>query len=480
MSIFTKKYWFEVEMCRSVRGLIIDFCHYFLSLLKSNFVAVGARDQKRNFLTLVFFSCVFTVNANAQIINQVFPSELPGYSADTGGSVSLREILSRSHVGIPIGAYILRPSASQGFNYNTNILGAPNTAGAEFDTAASLGVNSNWSRHAIGASVSVANTAYPTLSAANYTDWSASAGGSVNLGRDVASLGYSHQVKHLTATDLGNFGIGYPVPYAADDVRLNYRINWTRFALIPSASYDNFSFGNSEGTLPTAARDTSALGHQLETQMLRGRFEVSKGNAIVAALRSSQAQFVTRPDYLPGDYISGGGFVGVDLRADPVLQYRLLAGGETRHFTRGNGHSITTPTAEADIVWMPDKMNTVTLIGQRGLFDPTSPFSRNQVMSTVSVLWDRELRKDLIFHGSIGLARTDSHASTEGVQTREQTQSTFRGAVDWLFRRDLKLTLKYSHVSSYSKHGVASVLENTNSKSTFTGNTIGLTIAFAR
>lgn len=418
--------------------------------------------------------------ARAQLAQQYFPSELPGYSADSTGSISLREVLQHRHTGIPVGAYILKPTASQQFGYSTSILGAPHTSSASLVTSAGLGVNSNWSRHAIGASMSVTNQAYPSISAANFTNWSAAAGGMLNLRRDTLSLGYTHSLRHLSATDLGNFGIGYPVPYSTDDVRMSYHKNWTRFALIPTASYDNYSFGQSQGKLPAASRNLSSLSHQLETQVLQGRFEISKGNALVAVLRGSEAQFTPHAGQLSSDYISGGGFLGIDLRADPVLQYRLLAGGETRRFIRGGGRPVTTPTAEAQILWMPDKLNTLTFSGQRGLFDPTSPFSRNQVMSTAQIIWDRELRKDVFFHGGVSYSRTDSRSSTMGTKSRQQNQIGFKATVDWQFTRDVKFTLNYNHTSSYTKHGVPAVLDNGFSHATFTNNSVTFGVAFAR
>lgn len=432
------------------------------------------------FLIVLLWGGLFVPEARAQLAQQSFSSELPGYSSDSTGNVSLREMMQHRYTGIPVGAYILRPTLSQQIGYRTNILAAPHTSSASLITSAGLGVKSNWSRHAIGASMSVTNQAYPSLSAANYTDWSASAGGALDLRRDTLSLGYSHSFKHLSATDLGNFGVGYPVPYTTDDVRMSYRKTWARFALIPTASYDNFSFGESPTTLPTASRNMSALSHQLEMQVIQGRFEVSKGNAFVVALKGAEAQFNSRSGQLPNDYVSGGGFIGLDLRADPVLQYRLLAGGETRRFTRGGGNPVTTPTAEAQILWMPDKLNTLTFSGRRGLFDPTSPFSRNQVMSTAQIGWDRELRRDVFFHGSATYALTNSRSSTEGARSRQQNQIIFRTALDWQFTRDVKFTLNYSHTSSYTKHGASAVLDNGFSHGTFTNNSITFGVEFTR
>ncbi len=436
-------------------------------------------------LCMLFVPCgsvFFSYEAQAQLIAKYFPNELPGYSADSTGSVAMHQILQNIHPGIPVGEYFIKPAASQSFGYNTNILGAPDTSGATINTSASLGVTSNWRRHAIGASVSVNNTAYPTLSAANQTNWTAAIGGSVNVGKDQISSGYSHYVMHLSATDLGNFGISYPIPYSADDFRVSYRKNWSRLALIPSASYDKFSFGQAGGTSAFAGRDTEALGHQLETQTLQGRFEISKGNALVAILRGTEAQFLAVQGTTPSDYVSGGGFLGLDMRASSVLQYRALVGGETRHFVRSSTRAITTPTAEVDVIWMPDRMSTVTLTGQRGLFDPTSPFSRNQVMSTVRIQVDHELRRNIFIRGFTFMGITDSRptGSEDDLKTRRQTQFNFGASVNWKINRDFTLSLSYSHTTSYTKNGVTAVLDNGIAHATFTSNTFAVGVSFAR
>ncbi|NHO53350.1 outer membrane beta-barrel protein [Acetobacter estunensis] len=426
--------------------------------------------------------------AYAQLITQSFPSELPGYSADSTGIVSLREVLRQPHAGINVGSFIFHPSVSQKVGYNGSILGASHTGGLELDSMAGLGLNSNWSRHSFGVSASVKNTAYPinnkyypSLSEAGYTDWNVAAGGGLNLGHDTLSAGYSHAVKHLSATQLGNFGVGYPVPYAVDDARLSYRKNWTRIALIPSVAYDDFSFGEAAGSIPTAGRNTHSLSHQLETQMLQLRYEISKGNALLGIIRTSEAQFVSVSDGHPADYISGGGFVGLDLRADAVWQYRALIGAETRHFVRGGGRTLTTPTAELEVIWMPDKLDTFTLTGQRGLFDPTSAFSRNQIVSTVQLEEERELLRDVFFSGQVGFARTDSFGASAGSAGHQQVQFRGGAGVDWQFNRDFKLTLKYMYTKSKSKlTGSEEGNETGIGSGTYTNQTVSLGVAFTR
>lgn len=422
--------------------------------------------------------------AKAQMVGLRFPDTLPGYSPDTSGSVAMREILSNIHPGIPVGDYIIQPNASQSFGYDSNILGAPHTGGADFNTSASVSVRSNWRRHAIGVSAGVQNVAYPTLSQAGYTNWNASAGTSLDVGRDQVSFGYTHSVKYLTATEPGNFGISYPAPYTVNDFRVSYRKNWSRFALIPEASYDKFSFNQGAGTSAFTQRDMKSLGHQLETQGLQGRFEISRGNAVIAVLRGTEAQFVPGASGSQSmDYISGGGFVGLDMRASAVLQYRALVGGETRHFVRSAIPAITTPTTEVEVVWMPDRMNTLTLRGERGLFDPTSPFSQNQVMSTVRVQYNHEFRRYFYVQAYAEMEKSDAHTQPGNEirrRTARQTQFNFNVSANWKINRDFTLSLQYSHYSSYTKHGIASMNALGHGRSTYTGNMIGLEISYVR
>lgn len=417
--------------------------------------------------------------AHAQLFTQYFPSDLPGYAPDMSSSVVQRQILENIHPGIMLGDFNFRPTMSQNEGYTTNILGQPNSGSAQIVTTGGIRANSMWGRDALGMSANVANTVNPELMQANTTTWSVSGGGSLALGEDSLTLGYSHSRQYLGATDLGNFGISYPVPYDTNDIRLGFTHNFGRFSITPSAVYDRFDFGQSS---KGAIRNFSSLSHQLESALLTTRFEISKGNALISVMRATAAQFAPNAGGSLDDYADGAGFLGLDLRADSVIQYRALVGAETRQFTRVNSKGITTPTAELDIIWTPTPIDTITVTGRRGIFDPTSAFARNQVVSDIRIEADHELHQNLFIRGYAEAARTDSQSLSGDSPKRRQTQFRFGVIGTWMVNQYLTATLSYIHNSSYTKGGVPEVydpLYGLTNRSTFTANTVTVGASFA-
>jgi len=420
----------------------------------------------------------FCTQAHAQVISQYFPSDLPGYGTSQNDSVFNRRLFESMHSGIPVDGFIVRPSLSQTAGWSSTVLGTPGSASEDVDTSASLRLNSNWGRNSVGMSAGVLRREYPELSAASYTNWNASGGASATLGEGVLSGGYSHSIMHLGATDLGNFGVSYPVPYTTDDYRLSMQQPLGRFAIIPSFSYDNYQFGAAPAG---AQRDFGSLSHRLFTETLSTRYEISQGNALVFIGRGSQAQFSDIASVANG-YVDAGGFFGIDLRADPVLQYRLLAGGETRHFKGEGSQSVTTPTLEADVNWMPTRLNTFMLTARRGIYDPTSPFARNQIVTDVRLEAAHELRQDITLSGFGESAFTDANYAGQTAGKRRQTQFKFGLAATWFINRYLTASLTYSHVTSYTKGGapILPIDDFGFSRATFTANSVSFSISLAQ
>jgi hypothetical protein len=416
--------------------------------------------------------------ARAQLISQYFPSDLPGYApADQADSVIMRQMLGHQPTGIPIGAFIVRPSAALSGGYNTNTLASPNTQSPEFEMDGGLKVNSDWSRHALGVFANVSDRRFSAIPLANYTNWSTGAGGSLNLGRDTLALGYTHYLLHLSSMDLGNFGVSRPVPYSADDVRLTYTKLFGRFSLIPSLIYEDYAFGRATGG--AIDTDYSSLSHHLETGSLTSRYELSTGNAAVMILRGSTAQFVTTQGATPNDYVDGAAFAGLDLNTDSVVRYRLLAGGETRHFTRGAGPSVTTPTFEIDTIWTPTRLDTLSIFFYRRILDPASPFARNQTVTDGRIQIDHELRRTVFLRGYAEGGMSETGQTVAGTRSRTQTLFKFGASANWTINRYVTATLAYSHVNNYAHGGLAPDPLFPDRKSTFASNSITLGFNFA-
>jgi hypothetical protein len=409
--------------------------------------------------------------AHAQLIQQYFPSDIPGYPGDFSSSVINRMNTQNQPEGVEVGDFVIRPQLSESGGYNSNTLGTPNSGSSEVESTAGVRVNSDWGRNAVGGALSVDNHRYLELPEASYTNWTAALGGALTLGNDTATIGYSHLALNLNATDLGVAGVVTPVPYSVDDVRVSYVKEFARVSVTPAFEFQNFSFGQSSGA---AVINYDSLSHQTESGTLTTGYDLSPGDQAVVILRTSDAQYPTNP----GDnYLDVGGFVGLDFRGDGVIQYRVLLGDERRSFSQGSSPAVGTPSFEFDAVWTPTLLDTVTATAFRELDDPTSPFARNQIVTEGRLQLDHELRRNVFLRGYVQGGHSSSQSGVAGVGADNQTQLQFGASAYWNINRHLRGTIAYGYTNSVSS-GPASVVAGTRfGLSTFSSNTISIGIS---
>jgi len=411
----------------------------------------------------------FASHAQAQMIQNEFPSDIPGYAPSLADSVVNRMLLEDQSQGVEFNSFLFRPSVSESDGYNSNALGAPGSGSAEANTAASLRVNSDWSRDALGASLGVNDVRYFQKPIASYTSWNAALGGALNLGNDTATLSYAHLVRELTATELGVAGVVAPVPYAVDDIRASYQKLFSRFSLIPAFDYQSYAFGQAGGAVPV---NDEGLNHEIESGSVAARYEFSPGDAAVLVLQVSRAEFGHQPVNNYNDYAV---FAGLDSRGPQFVQYRALAGFDSRRFANA-GTSVSTPVFELDTVWTPTELDTVTLTGFRSLDNPTTPFALNQTITQGRLQLDHELRQDVFLRADIGYGVTQETIFGAGAPSAQQRQLNFGLAAFWNFNRNMRATLSYAY-SGGSSGGASNNVSRTGFSS-FTDQTIIIGISF--
>jgi hypothetical protein len=415
-----------------------------------------------------------SAKAHAQLVEEYFPGLIPGYEANLGGSVVNRIATLDDSPGAEVGDFIVRPEVTESGGYNSDVLGTPGTASPSLTTSAGIKINSDWNRDAVGASANVSENQYFNLPIANYTAWGAAVGGTLALGNDAASAGFSHQSRFLSAEDLGVVGIVSPVPYSVDDVRVSYAKLFSRVSITPSFEYENFAFGQSQGGT-TVSYD--ALSHQTEIGALTGEYAVSPGDAVIAILRATAAQFNPVAGTASNNYNDAAGFVGLDYESGSLLQYRALVGGESRSFTASSLPSVTTPVFEFDALWEPSEVDTVTGVVSRELNDPASPFATNQTITLASLQLDHELRHNLFIRGSVEYAKSVSPSSSAGVATLNETQVHFAARLLWQMARHLDATLSYGFSNGQGTGGNdLTTTANGGANGNFTSNSVILGI----
>jgi hypothetical protein len=413
--------------------------------------------------------------AHAQLIQEYFPGAIPGYQANLSDSVVNRiQTLGESR-GVEVGDFVVRPQVSEYGGYNSNVLGSPNTGSPQLSTSASVKVNSDWDRDAVGASAYVNENQFFDLPFANYTDWGTALGGTLTLGNDAASFGYSHAKQYLSAEDLGVTGIVSPVPYSVDDVRVSYYKLFSRFSITPSFEYENFTFGQSTGAEPV---NYDGLNHKAEIGALTGEYAISPGDAAIAILRGTAAQYNPLPGATLNNYTDAAGFLGLDYEIGSILQYRALIGGESRSFTAANLPSVSTPTFEVDAIWEPTEIDTVTAIISRELNDPASPFASNQTQTIARLQVDHELRDNLFLRGSAEFGKSLSPSNTVGFSTLNETQFNLGARLLWNVSRNLDATVTYGF-SNGTGSGGSDEPTSENQGTNYTSNSIVLGISIS-
>jgi hypothetical protein len=411
--------------------------------------------------------------AQAQLVDEYFPGEIPGYQANLNASVVNRIYAQGQSKGVELGDFVIRPQLSESMGYDSNVLGTPGSSSPVLNTGGGLKVNSDWGRDAVGAAVSVNNHQYFNLPIANYTDWSAALGGTVTLGNDALSAGFSHRYAYLSAEDLGVTGVVSPVPYSEDDVRLSYYKSFSRFSLTPSFEYEKFRFGEASGATTISYK---GLDHQTEIGALTGQYAVSPGNALVAIIRGTSAQYDTESEGSSNNYNDFAGFMGVDYESGAAVQYRALIGAETRRFTNSNQPTVSTPAAELDVLWEPTTVDTVTGIIGRELNDPASPFASNQTITRFRVQLDHELQRNLFFRSSAEFAKSLSPSNTPEISNLDQNQVNLGARLLWNVNRHVDASLSYGFSSGRTTGGTNEALESSNGSS-YVSNSIILGIS---
>lgn len=407
--------------------------------------------------------------AHAQLIQNEFPSDIPGYAPTLSDSVVNRMLLEDEDQGVEFNSFLFRPSVSENDGYNSSTLGTPGSGSAEANTAASFRVNSDWSRDSLGASIGVNDTRYVEKPVASFTGWNAALGGALTLGNDTATLAYSHMVRDLTATDLGVAGVVAPVPYAVDDIRASYLKLFSRFSLTPAFDYQNYAFGQAAGAVPV---NDDGLNHEIENASLAARYEFSPGDAAVLILQVSRAFFGLQPI---NNYSDDTVFAGLDSRGAQLVQYRALGGFESRRFGNANT-SVNTPVFELDAAWTPTELDTVALTGFRSLDNPTTPFALNQTITQGRLQLDHELRQNFFLRADIGYGLTEEKIFGAGAPREQQRQLNFGLVAFWNLNRNMRASLTYSYESG-TANGPSNNLSRTGFSS-FTDNTIIIGISF--
>jgi hypothetical protein len=415
--------------------------------------------------------------ADAQYINSFLPQGVPGYDENSGVTVLSRARPLYTTPGVNVGSFVVKPQFNEAFGYDSNPTGVTGVGSSLLlKTSPSVTVNSDWSENSLGMSLSADNFHYFDLPQTDYTNWTASLGGGITIGRSQLTLGYSHLSENQTAADIGAVQSEIPVHYSVDDVRSGYTFDFGRFSLTPAVDVQHYNF------------DNAVIDNQIVTQTYRdryvftgsvtARYSLSEQRNLMFVVQGLDNSFTNQLASQPSNDSTGVlALGGIDYKAEGPWTYRVLVGAERRDFSASQYASHTAPVIAGNVVWTPTGLTTVTGLISRSIEAPNAEGNSGFTYSDASVVVDHELYRNILLQGRVGFQYLQ-YLQGGG----SQTSYSFGASANWLINRTVRLSVDYnfnqltgSQASTFN--GVPNI--TTTGSTTFTRDIALLTLHFA-
>lgn len=431
--------------------------------------------------------------ARAQLLDQFLSPVIYGRGVEPGVTVLSRDRSDYDTSGVRVGSFIIRPQITESAGYETNVLGTNSPRGsAIIQSNGSVDAASDWSRNSVRASVRVDDYRYLDLPRQSFTNWSATLGGTYEIGRDVVSASYSHLNLTQTPRDLDVPQLSQTLNYRIDVARLEYRARFNRVTLTPAFEVANYDYGNGTvqgGTVlggpvlggttlgGTTVGGTTVGGTGLNSPVLGGAvlgttapgstyqqsyrnrvvytpgltagYEFSPRRSALAVVRNSIASYSNRAPGLPKrDYNDTAVLAGLDYDINGIVRFRVLGGYELRVFQAAEYKNISAPIAEGSLIWTPTGLTTVTGTVARRIQDSADEGTVGFTETSLRLRVDHEYLRNVLLQANAGF-----YYGQYSRGTTDQTLYTAGAGADYLLNRNLRVGATYDFIGRTSDDG---------------------------
>ena len=375
--------------------------------------------------------------AQAQYVPNYFP-DVPGFGQEQGVTVLSRLRPLYEPLGVQVGGFTVRPLLEESVGYNSNVLGSNPSKGSWLvETRPSVSVGSNWTRNSLGAAISVDDRRYLDQPSLSHTDFQAALGGGYTIGRGDLNLGYSHLSLHQSPTQIGAQPTQTTTPFQIEDFRANYTFDLGRLKITPNIQGSLYRFDNANILGVSTNQDYR------NRNVVQGggefRYEFATRRSAILALQVINSNFINPQ---PGggaspSSTSGRVLAGIDYQASGALRYRLLAGLEVREFSAAQFKTQVAPIVQADVIWTPTGLTTVTGSVLRTIQDPVQAASAGFTFTWARAQVDHELRRNVLLQANTGVQ------VAEYLQGGTTTAYYAGAGATWLLSRRVRLSADY-------------------------------------
>ncbi len=395
--------------------------------------------DRRTAAAFILFVGVAGPAVRAQpLLDPLITGDVAGIAVEPGVTVLSRQRPEYDSLGIRLGEVTIRPELRETVGFDDNVLGQrSHRASAVVETDARLRVLYDHSDTTAFATVSVDDNHFPEQNQQSYTNWTAALGGTHQFGRDTLTLSYEHLNLNQTVRDLDVPQLDQALAFRVDTARLTYRAVFNRVFVEPGLVVSNYSFDN--GTVAGQPYLQTFRDRVVVQPVVTVGYELAPRRNLVLVVRDAIASYSNQSNLTPRrDFNDIAVLGGLDFEAGAVFRYRLLAGFESRSFSSSQLKTIQAPVVEAEVIWNPTGLTTVTGNVSRRIQDTADEATVGVTTTTIGLRVDHELRRNVLLRASAN-AFLDDYSRGQGSQ---QLFTAGTGAT-WLLNRTMQLGLNY-------------------------------------
>ncbi len=385
--------------------------------------------------------------ARAQLLDQLINPNVSGVQVEPGVTVLSRLRPDYDYGGIRVGSVLLRSDYSEAAGYDDNLLGTSKGRGSSFvESRVNLGAATDLSRYGAAVRLNVNDDRYLDQPRQSETNWTASAGGFYELGRDTVSLDYSHANLNQTPRDLDTPQLDKTIAYRIDTVQAGYRITFNRLTLRPVLAVQVYDFDN--GTVAGQPYLQRFRNRVVAAPAVTASYEFSPGRTAVLVVRGLDATYTNRPAGTPvRNFNDESVLAGLDFASGGLWRFRLLAGYEIRNFVSSRVKNIQAPIVEATVIYTPTGLTTLTGIAARRIQDSADETTVGFTETSARFSVDHEYYRNVLLRAQGGVFLDEYNGGGS-----QSLVSAGVGAT-WLLNRALRLSATYDFTARLSNGG---------------------------
>ncbi len=352
-------------------------------------------------------------------------------------------------MGVRAGSFVIRPTLDVGAGYNTNSAGNAGGGGASLGRVnGDVALESEWSRHAVNATVRGDYTYYKGNTDDNQLNLNGDVRGRVDI--TATTNAFVGLRGGLTSERQGDPNLPAGVVDRPQIANVGATVGGTwkpnRFGvtlegLWDKRTYDDANLGGGV-KVDNSDRNLNEYGLRLQTE-----YDVSDKFTPfvqVGLYKREHDVFLDRNGF-GRDSAGASAAVGARYNLTDLVELNGSVGFQTQRYDDPRLPNLSGVLANGSVVWRPTALTTVTFNAATAFEETTIANSSGSVSHTGGVQVEHRLRRNLILTGGASFER----ANFEGVDRTDNTMR-FDSGIEWLMNRSLALRANVAHERLHS------------------------------